>query len=177
MANNTTESQPYTLIRKEKEFEIRYYPASTVAMVSSPAKNYKELSGTSFRKLAGYIFGGNREKKSIAMTTPVHLDIHQEGSSMAFVMPSNLHEKELPSPNDPNVMIKSIADEYVAAIRFSGFASDESIRKHSEYLKNALVEAGIDYSGHFRFLGYNPPYQLFGRRNEIIVKVKGDFIS
>jgi hypothetical protein len=33
-------------------------------------------------------------------------------------------------------------------------------------------EKNITSYGHYRFLGYNPPYQLFGRRNEIIVSVE-----
>jgi len=34
-----------------------------------------------------------------------------------------------------------------------------------------LQASKISYHGHFRFLGYNPPFQLFGRKNEIIVSV------
>jgi hypothetical protein len=61
--------------------------------------------------------------------------------------------------------------EYVAAIRFGGYASDEDITKHSDKLRKALEDAGIQHDGHFRFLGYNAPYQVVGRRNEIIVGV------
>jgi putative intracellular protease/amidase len=38
-------------------------------------------------------------------------------------------------------------------------------------LENALKEKGITSNGHFRYLGYNPLFQLFGKRNEIIVSV------
>jgi hypothetical protein len=169
MATEKTETQPYKVIKIEKDFEVRYYPATTMAMISSSARNYKELSNSGFKKLAGYIFGGNKEKKQIAMTSPVHMDIEDEGSSMGFVMPANYNKDNLPLPNNSDVTIKTIPEEYVAAIRFGGFASGESITKHRMILENALKEKGYSYYGNFRYLGYNPPFQIFGRRNEVIV--------
>lgn len=59
MSSNRTEEQKHTVILKEKDFEIRFYPSATVATINSNAKTYKDLSGPGFRKLAGYIFGGN----------------------------------------------------------------------------------------------------------------------
>jgi hypothetical protein len=172
MAVNKTEEQKYTLILKEKEFEIRFYPATTVATINSNAKSYKELSGPGFNKLAGYIFGGNETKKSISMTAPVHMDINDSVSSMSFVMPSAYNESNLPKPNNPDVIIKKTSDEYVAALRFGGYASDKDLKFYSQKLENLLREKGITTIGNYRFLGYNPPFQPIGRRNEIIVRIK-----
>ncbi|MFM7399863.1 MAG: heme-binding protein, partial [Bacteroidota bacterium] len=41
----------------------------------------------------------------------------------------------------------------------------------SERLRKALEKQGIQYAGNFRYLGYNPPFQLIGRRNEIMVHI------
>jgi hypothetical protein len=172
MASAKTEEQKYTVLHSEKKFEIRFYPSATLATVYSSAKSYKELSGPGFRKLAGYIFGGNESDKRISMTSPVHMDINSSKSAMSFVMPSSYNKEELPKHNDSNIIIEKTEDEYVAAIRFSGYASDGDIKLYSEKLRNLLNEKGITYYGNFRFLGYNPPYQFFGRRNEIIVSVK-----
>lgn len=171
MAANKSEEQPYKVIRTEKDFEIRFYPSVTMAMITSSAKSYKELGNSGFRKLANYIFGGNDSKKQIAMTSPVHMDVNDTVSSMSFVMPSEFSKDNLPKPNDANVVIKTTANEYVAAIKFGGFASDSDIKTHSAKLENALKAASISYYGSFRYLGYNPPYQWFGRRNEIIISV------
>jgi hypothetical protein len=171
MAVNKTEEQPYTLILKEKDFEIRFYPAATIATIKSNAKSYKELANPGFGKLAGYIFGGNESKTSIAMTSPVHMDINDTVSSMSFVMPSAFNQSNLPKPNDPDVIIKKTEDEYVAVYRFGGYASDEDLKIYSEKLRKILQEKGIKTLSNYRFLGYNPPFQLVGRRNEIIVKV------
>jgi hypothetical protein len=171
MAVNKTEEQKYTLILKENDFEIRFYPATVVATIKSNAKSYKELSGPGFNKLAGYIFGGNETNKSISMTAPVHMDINDTVSSMSFVMPAAYNESNLPKPNDPNVIIKKTSDEYVAALRFGGYASDGDLKFYSQKLENLLREKGLTTIGNYRFLGYNPPFQPIGRRNEIIVRI------
>ena len=172
ISTNRTEKQAYKVIKKEDEFEIRYYPPATFATIQSSAKNYRELSSSGFRKIAGYIFGNNESSSKIAMTSPVHMDINEEGSSMSFVMPSAYDINNLPRPNDANVQLHETPGEYVAAMAFGGFANDASIKKHAAELENALGTKGIKSIGHFRYLGYNPPYQLIGRKNEIIVTVE-----
>ena len=171
MSTNKTEEQKYSVVRKYKDFEIRFYPSATIATINSNAKTYRDLSGPGFQKLAGYIFGGNEANIRISMTTPVQMDINDSVSTMSFVMPSEYKRETLPKPNDPNVLIKNTADEYVAVIRFGGYASDEDLKFYSEKLQNLLKENGITPKGNYRFLGYNPPYQFIGRRNEIIVAV------
>jgi hypothetical protein len=172
ISTNRTEKQIYKVIKKEDEFEIRYYPPATFATIQSSAKNYRELSGNGFRKIAGYIFGNNESSSKIAMTTPVHMDINNEGSSMSFVMPSAYDINNLPRPNDANVKLHQTPGEYVAAIAFGGFANDASIKRYATELEKSLEKKGIKSIGHFRYLGYNPPYQLIGRKNEIIVTVE-----
>lgn len=171
---NKTEEQKYTVVHNDKDFEIRFYPSATLATIQTDAKTYKELSGSGFRKLAGYIFGGNADGIEISMTAPVHMDVQDSGSSMSFVMPSNYNPDNLPQPNDTNVVIKQTTDEYVAVIAFGGFASDQDLKHYSEKLQKLLEEKEIKTSGHYRFLGYNPPFQLVGRRNEITISVEWD---
>jgi hypothetical protein len=171
MSINKTETQAYKVIKVEEKFEIRYYPAATMAMISSTSKSYRDLGSSGFGKLAKYIFGGNSEKKQIAMTSPVHMDISDTKSTMAFVLPSTYNQTNLPKPNDSSISIITSEPEYVAVIQFGGFASNESIDKHRAILENELKNKGLSYYGDFRYLGYNPPYQLLGRRNEVIVSL------
>ena len=172
MAADKTEKQSYRIVHKEKEFEIRYYPSAILATIHSSARSYRELAYPGFRKLAGYIFGGNESGQKIAMTSPVHMDINDSLSSMSFVMPSAYDMENLPAPENSDVELERTGDEYVAALRFKGYASDRRIRSYSEKLKKLLDGKQIPYHGPFRFLGYDPPYKPFGRRNEIIVKVE-----
>jgi len=169
MAN--TETQSYRIIKTEKDFEIRLYPSATMATISMKARTYNEVATSGFRKLAAFIFGENNAKKSIAMTTPVHMDINDTLSSMSFVMPAGYNKDNLPKPNYSKIQIQTTYDEYVAAVRFGGYATDEDIKIYTAQLKNTLKANGINYFGNFRFLGYNAPYQFIGRKNEIIVSI------
>jgi hypothetical protein len=112
------------------------------------------VSTPGFRKLAGFIFGGNDSL-----------------SAMSFVMPSKYEHQDLPVPNDSNVILEKSEAEYVAVFRLKGYASDKVIRRHSQKLESLLKDKGISYYGNFRYLGYNPPYQFLDRRNEIIVSI------
>ncbi len=172
MSTQKAERQKYSIVHSEEDFEIRFYPSATFATIYSQAKSYRELSSPGFRTLAGYIFGGNASETKIPMTSPVQMDINDSLSAMSFVMPSEYETEKLPKPNDSKVVLHKRPDEYVAAIRFGGFASDEQILHYSEKLRNLLTSKRITYSGNFRYLGYNPPWQSVGRRNEIIVSVK-----
>ena len=167
-----TETQSYQVIKTEKDFEIRKYPSATMATVSMDAKSYKELSSTGFRKLASFIFGANKDQKNIAMTSPVHMDINDSESSMSFVMPSEYNRENLPTPDNSEIKIETTAEEYVAAIQFGGYANDEDIKKYADQLENSLKVSGIEYFANFRFLGYNAPYQVLDRKNEIIVSIQ-----
>jgi hypothetical protein len=172
MSINKTETQPYTVIRKEKAFEIRFYPSAIMATILSSARSYKQLGSSGFSKLAGYIFGGNQANQQIAMTSPVHMAVHDSNSTMSFVMPAGYQTQDLPQPNDPGVKIETTPDEYAAVISYGGFSSDSDIQTYSAKLAKLLEAQGIEHDGNFRYLGYNPPYQLFGRKNEILVGVK-----
>jgi hypothetical protein len=174
MATNKTETQSYKVIRVEPDFEIRYYPKAMMAMISSNSKSYRDLGNSGFSKLAKYIFGGNSINAQIAMTSPVHMDINDTTSTMAFVLPSTYNQSNLPKPNDSSISIVLSDAEYVAVIKFGGFATTESIDKHKVILQTALNNKSLSYYGNFRYLGYNPPYQLIGRRNEVIVSLNAE---
>ena len=168
---SSIEKQKFRLVQSEKDYEIRYYPSAMMATIYSSAKSYKQISTPGFRALAGFIFGGNESNTRIAMTAPVHMDINDSVSAMSFVMPSKYDEQSLPRPRDSSVKLEKSQSEYVAVLKFRGYANDEKISRYSEKLRALLEKNGISYSGNFRFLGYNPPYQFIGRKNEIIVSV------
>jgi hypothetical protein len=174
MSSGKSSAQRYTVISNKKDFEIRFYPSVTMATITSTANSYKTLVTAGFRQLAYFIFGGNESKQQIAMTSPVHMDINDSLSSMSFVMPSQYNKRNLPKPINPQVMINNTAEEYVAVIKFNGFAADRDIKKNTEKLEQMLKLYNISYYGSFRFLGYDTAFKLFGRKNEVIVSVHWD---
>jgi len=166
---NKTEQQKFELIKKEGELEIRFYPEAIMATTYTTGK-YRSTSRGGFQTLAGYIFGSNDESKKIAMTAPVHMNFG-DSASMSFVMPSEYEMDELPTPVDKNVHLHKSQARYVACIEFGGYADDNSIEKKSKELLKALKDQGLDHTGEIEYLGYNPPYQTVGRRNEVMVEL------
>ncbi len=170
-AHSQTEHQAYTLLHKFPGFEVRYYPEALLARVYTNARSYREMTSPAFNALAGYIFGGNDQNMKIAMTAPVHIDLHDTGSSMSFVMPAQYELEDLPEPSNRAVRIEKAEPAYIAAITFGGYANDEKILEHSEKLRKMLEQNNIQYTGNFRFLGYNSPYKFWNRRNEVVVNI------
>lgn len=168
----TTESQKYRLVLSESQFEIRFYPAATFAKIYSNGTDYKSVASSGFRKLAGYIFGGNDRGQSIAMTSPVRMEMGSQGSTMSFVMPEKYQESDLPKPTDSGVHIVKSSPQYVAAIRFGGYADDETIKENRDLLMKLIKEKGIKITGESTFLGYNAPFQFWGRKNEVIIPIE-----
>ncbi len=167
----TIEEQQYRVVKKEKEFEIRFYPPAILATTRSTAKSYRELGSSGFRKIAGYIFGNNESSAKIAMTAPVHMDINNNGSSMSFVMPSKYTLEKLPRPADARIELHESPAVYMAAIEFGGYASDQKIKQNADRLLQALQRSDIKTIGNPTFLGYNAPYELFGRKNEVVIAI------
>jgi len=167
-----TEKQPYRVVKKEAGFEIRFYPAVTMATVYSKGTNYKSVASSGFSKLAKFIFGGNQQKESISMTAPVIMRITDKGSSMSFVMPQKYNESPLPTPNDTQIEINKSQPTYFAAISFSGYANDEKIAVYQDQLAAMLKAKNIIRKEGFYFLGYNAPYQFIGRTNEVIIPIE-----
>jgi hypothetical protein len=170
--NARIEKQKYRVIKKEKEFEIRFYPPAIFATTRSVAKSYRELGNTGFRKIAGYIFGNNETSAKIAMTAPVHMDINEKGSSMSFVMPSEYTLDKLPRPTDARVELHESPAVYIAAIEFSGYANDQKIKQYKDQLSQILNKKGIKTIGNPTYLGYNAPYELIGRKNEVVIAIE-----
>jgi hypothetical protein len=169
---STIETQKYRVVKKEHGFEVRFYPKATFATIRSSGANYKQVASSGFRKLAGYIFGGNNQNKSIAMTTPVRMEMSEKGSAMSFVMPEKYDMASLPKPNDATVEIKQFEEVYAAVIAFGGYANDEKIDDYKNKLVALLQKKNIKIIGNFNFLGYNAPYQFIGRKNEISIPIE-----
>ncbi len=169
---NNSDSQMYRVIRMDTNFEIRFYLPTAVATFTSTEKNFVALNSVGVSKLQNYINRGNNEKQIIPITTPIHFDINDSVSSVSFVMPLTFNASNLPKPIDAQISVKNIPDEHVAVIQFGGFATEKDISIYTEKLKAILKANAIPVSGNFRFLSYNPSYQLIDRKNEIIVDVQ-----
>ena len=169
------ESYPYTVSKKYDKFEVRSYEASLFTSVKLSTNEYEKGSSQGFSVLAGYIFGGNEKKEKIAMTSPVVMTM-EDSMTMMFMVPKKYKKETLPRPDQDRVEFIEEPAKTIAAITFGGWSSDEKIEKYKQELKAALDSEGISYTNRFYVLGYNPPYELFNRKNEVIVELEGKIL-
>jgi hypothetical protein len=55
----------------------------------------------------------------------------------------------------------------LAVLRFGGYSSDEKIAKHAQILMKILEENNIPIKGSLLYMGYNAPWDVINRRNEV----------
>lgn len=169
-----TPQQLYKEIATLGNLELRYYPEAIMATVKNKDTTFGGSSGKNFRVLAGYIFGSNASNEKIAMTAPVHMTFEKDTSTMSFVMPQGYNLNNLPTPSGSSIDLHKAEEEYVAVIRFGGYASDDKINMKQDALKDLLKQEGIGHNNNFRYLGYNAPWDFLFRRNEILVGISKD---
>ena len=165
------ETYPYVVNKKYETFEIRSYEATLFTSVKLSTKGYKNSSSKGFSILAGYIFGNNERNEKISMTSPVTMSL-EDSMTMMFMVPKELKKEMLPKPDQSLIEFKQEPAKTVAVINFNGWANDKKIEKFKQKLKSALDAEGITYSDRFYFLGYNAPYEIFNRKNEVIVDLQ-----
>jgi len=170
------EMYPYVVNKKYDTFEIRSYDATLFTSVKLSTNQYKDASSNGFSILAGYIFGGNDRSEKIAMTSPVAMSL-EDSMTMMFMVPKKYTMETLPQPNQSQIQFKEEPAKVVAAITFGGWANDERIEEYKQKLISALNKEGIPYTNKFYLLGYNPPFELVNRRNEVIVELQNDVLN
>jgi len=165
------ETYSYVVNKKYDSFEIRSYEATLFTSVQLTGNKYKDASSKGFSILAGYIFGGNERNEKIAMTSPVAMSL-EDTMTMMFMVPKKFKKEALPQPNQSQIKFREEPAKTVAAITFGGWATDEKIEEFKQKLIAALAAEGINHTKGFSLLGYNAPYEVLNRRNEIIVELE-----
>jgi hypothetical protein len=181
------EEPKHTVLKKDKEYEIRRYEPYIVAETTVDGLDHDEASNEGFRRLAGYIFGGNTVRQKIDMTAPVTTEMsrkiemtapvtsERKGGSfrVTFMMPSEFTMESLPVPNDARVTLTEVPARTLAAISFSGRWTDENFQEHAEALRVWISTQGLKVAGDPIIARYNPPFvPSFFRRNEILIPVE-----
>lgn len=181
-----TEQPHFKLLKTFDHFEVREYPQLLIAETMVEDRR-EEAGNQGFRRLAGYIFGGNRGSKSIAMTTPV---TQSEGQKIAmtvpvsqtpgaagrwviqFTMPSEYTLENLPEPLDDRVKLRAVPPRTVAVHRYTGRWSETLYLRELTSFRAALTKAGLRPRGEATWARYDPPWvPWFLRTNEIQFEV------
>ena len=180
------EEPAFKSVLHEGAFEVRDYPALVVAEVTVTG-DQKEAASKGFRLLAGYIFGGNTRRQSIAMTAPVAQAPKSEKIAMTapvtqiqsagewvvrFTMPSGYSMEKLPEPNDPKVHLRALPPTRFAVLQFSGLASKDNVAAKTAELEKLTGTHHLRAIGPASLAQYDPPWTLwFMRRNEVMLPV------
>lgn len=162
------ESAGYRVKQNAGGFEIREYPAMTVASTRANGAGRDER----FMRLFRYISGSNEGKQKIAMTTPVFMDQAEERQEMMFVLPAGL-ANSAPKATGEAVEVKRVPARTMAVLRYNGSDSREKEREMEGKLRELLKSAGLKPSGDTLFAYYDPPWTPgFARRNEVLIPVE-----
>jgi hypothetical protein len=184
MANRVEEPR-YDVVRRIGDVEIRAYDP-TVLAVTDVEGPFDRAQSEAFRRLAGYIFGGNRQRQSIAMTAPVTTAPMKIAMTapvsttpnadrthrVSFTMPTGMTLEALPEPLDGRVRLMAVPRRLVAVLGFSGFSGEERFKTERATLLTTLGRAGLATHGAPSLARYDPPWTLpFFRRNELLVEL------
>lgn len=165
------EKLAYTVRRKDGPFEVREYPALTVA--SAPLREGEQDSA--FRRLFKFIDRGNAQRQKIAMTAPVFIDRNGGQGSISFVIPEETKRRGVPQPDDREVTLGERPPERVSVYRFSGRAQRENEQQAINTLRDWTRDHDLEVSGDPIIAYYDAPWippPL--RRNEVMLRVKGE---
>jgi effector-binding domain-containing protein len=184
-----TEEAPYAVIKTDDIFELREYPPQVIAEIIVEG-DLEGAGNKAFRPLFRYISGDNKSRGKIAMTAPVSQEQKGEKISMtapvsqlsvqgkwavSFTMPASYTMETLPTPDDSNIKLRQVTPRRVAAVRYSGFWSEEKYLLHKEKLEKWIKDNRYTVTGEPVWARYNPPFTLwFMRRNEILIPVSSD---
>ena len=186
LARATTEQPDYRVLHRDGAVELRRYgprlAAETVVRGDEVSARNK-----GFQAIAGYIFGGNQGKASIAMTAPVAQAKAEKIAMTApvaqapaadgswriqFFMPAKYTRDTLPKPNNPAVKIVELPGEQFAVLRFSGLAGRGAVAARTRELSAKAAAMGWKVTGAPVVWFYDPPWTLPPmRRNEVALPV------
>lgn len=186
-----TEEPRHSVLEKRDGWELRLYGPMIVAETRVEGE-FGAGGNEGFRRIAGYIFGGNdggrkvamtapvaqerrpRGGARIAMTAPVAQERAGEGWTVAFVMPSEHSLATLPKPDDPRVTLREVPGRRVAAVSFSGTWGADRFDTAARDLLAKVAAAGLVPAGEPVYARYDPPWTpWFLRRNEVLVPLAG----
>jgi effector-binding domain-containing protein len=180
------EEAKYKVLREENGFELREYESHILAETTVNGE-FEDAGSEAFDRLFKYISGNNQQQQKVAMTSPVGQEPRSQKIEMtspvgqqkqdgkwvvSFMMPASFTLETTPEPKDPNVSIRQVPARLIAAVRYSGFWSEESYRRHLTELQDWMKNSRLTQSGEPVWARYNPPFTpWFMRRNEILVPV------
>ena len=163
------------------KIEVRRYADRLAVETTVDIPDYHQSRNAAFRVLFDYISGNNRtgdgavsdSPVAVAMTTPVETGRAETGAMrMRFFLPAQFTQETAPKPLDYRVRLVKVTSQLQAVLRFSGFASEETVAKRTKELLGLLGQSSWNAVSEPVAYFYDPPWAVpFLRRNEIGIAV------
>ncbi len=147
------EQPEYEVKEKEGKFQIRRYKDAKILSTTTSQFN------NAFSVLSSYIFGKNKEKEKIAMTSPVLTEMENDNKmKMVFFIPKKYRNKQMPTPYSDDIKFSTQNARDVAVIRFHGFMTDKKRERYLDKLLEILERKGIQTKGSAFYMNYSDPF-------------------
>ena len=169
---SVTEQQPFALLAKHDQLEIRKYPKYVLVQTQEQGE-FMRAGNYAFNPLLRYISGNNASGTKIAMTAPVlqetqNKDVH----TVSFVMPADFVATADMLPNSSALQMVTVDEHYAAAISFRGSWDAARFERVGQELMRRVHELGLTPLGDVYWARFDPPFKPgFMKRNEAIVKI------
>lgn len=194
------ETPEYEVARRFDDAELRTYAPNIVAETEVVGTR-EAAASEGFRRLAGYIFGGNRGRarvemtapvtmgggqriamtapvtmeggQRIAMTAPVALATTAEGSwRVQFTMPRTWTLDTLPVPDDARVVLRAVPSRWMLVRRYQGGWSEARRAEEEARVESARAREGLTALGAPVWARFDPPWKPgFLKHNEVWIEV------
>jgi hypothetical protein len=168
-----TEKQPYSVLKRYAEMELRDYPAG-MQIETEVTGDFINAGSMGFRPLVNFISGNNRARQAIAMTAPVIQEsVTTSRHKVRFVMPEKMDKSNTPAPADSNVKTIEVPAHLAAARKFGGSWSQEKFEKEGSKLLEEVAKAGLVPKGNLYWSRFDPPWKPgFLKHNEVLIRVE-----
>lgn len=163
--------------------ELRSYTKASWVSTKVDGPSLDLAMSIGFMRLFKYIQGNNADNATMDMTAPVRLVVDQEqlytpsdsnSFTVSFFLSNNFSSKNpAPAPSCKHVFLESepATDYFVKT--YGGWSTELSVRQKSTELMQELDDLGMAYDNTtVLFAGYDSPFRLLWRHNEVWVKAK-----
>jgi len=176
----------FDVVKTTDAYEVRKYPGElkwTTTTVTG--LTYDAAVSAGFERLFGYISGANAKREKIEMTAPVRVRVVpgegpfcESNFTVSFFVPfapdgGRATQIDPPKPVDERVKNEVDACAFTARVKtFGGWARETSILAAATDLSDALradgeVDAANAGKDQFFYAGYDSPFTIAGRHNEV----------
>jgi hypothetical protein len=181
---------PFETVATSAAYDTRAYPAGlrwTSTVISGAG--YDDAVSAGFGRLFRYISGANADGVKIAMTAPVRVRVDpgrgpfcDSNVTVSFFVPfvtGSNRTKQIRTPRPTDASVFEDVDEAASVVyarSFGGFADETRVAEEAAALEEALAKDGKGGgddgggAGTYFFAGYDSPFRVFGRHNEVWVR-------